>query len=346
MAAPRPGQRPVGGDAQAKPALSYTQARHAGESYKQRELPEPVAAQGVVPQFKNSVAPRPRAAPDSCAENGIPTSQMETALQAPVKGWKGFNVPAKQQVCDAPHRPPAGDPNLPSVGDLPPDIFRFNDHHGEGFGLPFLLHDDDPTDIDVDMDLNYDSKDPSRADIRYSGGMNFQGALCRRIGDKLAVTTRPQAPNTILTLGQTTGSRGLGNGAVLGAGRVPTSPLPLCGPRFSADTDPLPPFGAEAWSLDLLPASSFDEIAGSTVPTAAIGMVDTKADSEDPKYCEEILENLSKCDKVAVAQCVDRYGASGVASFTFHSPSPHTRVLEVFSHSAALLLLLFLPELF
>lgn len=286
----------------------------------------PIGAQA--PQFKIAPPPPRRAAPIPNTAIGLPTPEEEATLQDPIEAPRGLNVTAQRHFYDNPHRPPAGDPNLLSDGEFPPSIFRFNKVHNEGFDPVLLLQDDEPRDLDVDMDMNYSSKTPPRGDGRYAGGMDYQGALTRRLGFELEVTKRTQAPNTVLTLGHMNTQR-TGMGAALGAARIPTSPLPLSGPRFAADLDPLPPFGTEAWSLDLFPASSFDEIAGLTVPTDSTRMLDPEENALNPKYCDELLEaDFSKCGKVAVAQCVDRYVVFGVDFFPVACLSQKTRVVE------------------
>lgn len=227
-----------------------------------------------------------------------------TVLQAAIEGPAGTTFAARTQFYDNPHRPPPSDPNLLSVGDHAPDIFRFDDSRGEGFHPVLLLKGNDPMDIDVN--LNKATKVPPGSRGAYAGGMDFQGALARRIRNDLRVTTRTQAPNTILTLGQTN-DQTPGVGSVRGASRIPTSPLPLFGPRFPANGHSLLPPIPDTWSLDLFPASSFNEVAGLTIPTSSIGMVDPEAGGNEPKHCEELLEDNSRCSKVAVAQCVDRY---------------------------------------
>lgn len=86
----------------------------------------------------------------------------------------------------------------------------------------------------VNVDLNKPTKKPASGQGAYAGGMDFQGALARRFHGDLKVTTRAQAPNTILTLTQTN-DQTPGARIVMGASRIPTGPLPLSGPQFPAD---------------------------------------------------------------------------------------------------------------
>lgn len=267
-----------------------------------RPLPAFLVRKGA-PQFRAGSTAAPRETAHSDAATTILTPRPNDVLQNEIEGSAGVTQAAKTQFYDDPHRPPAGNPNLPSVGDHPPDIFRFDDDRGEGFDPLLFLQDGDPMDIDVD--LNKATKAPTSGKGTYAGGMDFQGALARRVGEEHKVTTRTQAPNTILTLGKTTDQISE-MGIAMGAARIPTSPLPLSGPRFPANKNPLPPFGTKAWSLDLFPGSSFDEVAGSTIPTDSIAMTDPEAGSKVTKYCEELLDDNSRCNKVALAQCVDR----------------------------------------
>lgn len=268
-----------------------------------RPLPACLPQKGA-PQFRARLTPTPRETSDLDEANTVLTPEPDSLLQHVVGGSVGLTRAAKAQFYDDPHHPPATDPNLPSVGDHPPTIFRFKDARGEGFDPLIMLQNGDLMDIDVS--LNKATKTPASDEGTYAGGVDFQGALARRIGQELKFTTRTQAPNTILTLGHIN-AQASGVESAIGAGRIPTSPLPLSGPRFPANKNRLPPFETEAWNLDLLPASSFDEVAGLTVPKDSIRMVDPEAGSDDTKYCEELLDDDSRCLKVALAQCVDRY---------------------------------------
>ncbi|KAJ4389681.1 hypothetical protein N0V93_007153 [Gnomoniopsis smithogilvyi] len=60
-------------------------------------------------------------------------------------------------------------------------------------------------------------------------------------------------------------------------------------------------------TLLLQDADLMDEVASQTVPTGSIRMVDREAGSQRTKCCEELLDDNSKCPKVALAHCVARY---------------------------------------
>lgn len=55
----------------------------------------------------------------------------------------------------------------------------------------------------------------------------------------------------------------------------------------------------------MFPASSFAELADLAIPTDSTGIVDLGAGGNETKYCEELLQDDSRCSKVALAQCVE-----------------------------------------
>lgn len=144
--------------------------------------------------------------------------------------------------------------------------------------------------MDIDVDLNKTRKIPASGQGAYAGGMDFQGAPVRRVREDRKSTTRKEAPNVILKLGQTNDLTP-GAGSVMGAYRISTSSLPLSGPQFPTDHHSLLPSVPRTWSLILFLASSFDGVAGLTFPADSIGMVGPEADGRETRSCEELLKD-------------------------------------------------------
>ncbi|CAN8103012.1 unnamed protein product [Discula destructiva] len=264
-----------------------------------RNLPAPTiapfGAQGVTSQLQSRPAPywTPRA----------PVAvEIFQRLQ---QGGPGVNEPAPPLYADNPFKPPPVNPIFRATGYLAPKVFGL-DKTGDPFEGDLLLADPGAMDVTYEYfnhpaipipDENGQFGDGKYLDGQYGGGIDMMGALASKVvnyaGDQLVPSHHTQAPHKMLEL----------DNGILGEGRPPVSPLPLSGPCFNAN-GPLPPFGTQAWALGYFPAGAMDQVAGLTVPTDSIALLNPDASSGE--QCSELNLDGCKCDNPAVARCVDR----------------------------------------